>query len=64
MPEIETPQNSSEVLQTRITKDLKKGLRLFCAMNDLTIQEAVQQALTLMLSDKSNQSQSLQASSA
>lgn len=64
MPEIEISQNSSEVLQTRITKDLKKGLRLFCAMNDLTIQEAVQQALTLMLSDKSNQLQSLQASSA
>lgn len=53
-----------ERLETRIKKDLKKSLRLFCAMNDMTIQDGVELALKQLLSEKSNQSQSLQASSA
>lgn len=53
-----------ERLETRIKKDLKKSLRLFCAMNDMTIQDGVELALKQLLSDKSNQSQSLQSSSA
>lgn len=39
-------------LETRIKKDLKKSLRMFCAMNDLTIQDSVEMALSRLLSDK------------
>ena len=41
-----------ERLETRIKKDLKKSLRMFCAMNDLTIQDSVEMALSRLLSDK------------
>lgn len=40
-------------LETRIKKDLKKSLRIYCAMNDMTIQDGVEMALKNLLSQKS-----------
>lgn len=45
-----------ERLETRIKKDLKKSLRMFCAMNDMTIQDSVEMALSQLLTDKSEAS--------
>lgn len=45
-----------ERLETRIKKDLKKSLRMFCAMNDMTIQDSVEMALSQLLTDKSKAS--------
>ncbi len=39
-------------LETRIKKDLKKSLRMFCAVNDMTIQDSVELALNKLLSEK------------
>lgn len=36
-------------LETRIRKDLKKSLRIYCAQRDLTIRKGVEQAIELLV---------------
>lgn len=54
--EKDMPKPKLERLETRIKKDLKKSLRMFCAMNDMTIQDSVEMALSQLLTDKSKAS--------
>lgn len=64
MANVTLDQNNSEVLQTRVSKDMKKGLKMFCAMNDMTIQQAVNTAITQLITDKPAKSKQVKASSA
>lgn len=42
-------------LETRVRKDLKKALRVFCAKNDLTLREGVELAIANLTGRKADQ---------
>ncbi|TXH08407.1 MAG: hypothetical protein E6R03_18240 [Hyphomicrobiaceae bacterium] len=39
-------------LETRVRKDLKKALRVYCAKNDLTLRDGVELAIELLTSTR------------
>lgn len=42
-------------LETRVRKDLKKALRVYCAKNDLTLREGVELAIEQLTSTRKPQ---------
>ncbi len=42
-------------LETRVRKDLKKALRVYCAKNDLTLRDGVELAIELLTSTRKPQ---------
>ena len=42
-------------LETRIRKDLKKALRVYCAKNDMTLRDGVELAIELLTSTRKPQ---------
>lgn len=39
-------------LETRVRKDLKKALRIYCAKNDLTLRDGIELAIELLTSTR------------
>jgi hypothetical protein len=45
------PPEQLESLSTRIRKSLKKALKVYCVEEDVTIQEAIEKAVHLLIAD-------------